>query len=108
MATQVMETHPSTVFNLTFSDPTNNFEQSLQINSSNMKLFIVLFALAAYAMAEAGPNLEARAGCSQKGQHCNGGTFLCCPGQGSCSGQVVSWPLLLFWEQIWSITIANS
>lgn len=73
-----------------------------------MKLFIVLFALAAYAMAEAGPNLEARAGCSQKGQHCNGGTFLCCPGQGSCSGQVVSWPLLLFWEQIWSITIANS
>ncbi|CRL25397.1 unnamed protein product [Penicillium camemberti] len=55
-----------------------------------MKLFIVLFALAAYAMAEAGPNLEARAGCSQKGQFCNDGTFLCCPGQGSCSGQVVS------------------
>ncbi|KAJ5400145.1 hypothetical protein N7465_010634 [Penicillium sp. CMV-2018d] len=53
-----------------------------------MKLFIVLFVLAAYAMAEAGPNLEARAGCSQKGQYCNGGTFLCCPGQGSCSGQV--------------------
>lgn len=72
-----------------------------------MKLFIVLFALAAYAMAEAGPNLEARAGCSQKGQFCNGGTFLCCPGQGSCSGGVVSWPLVFFWEQIWSIMMAN-
>ncbi|KAJ6180031.1 hypothetical protein N7519_010492 [Penicillium mononematosum] len=54
-----------------------------------MKLFVVLFALAAFAMAEAGPNLEARAGCSQRGQYCNGGTFLCCPGQGSCSGNVI-------------------
>ena len=59
-----------------------------------MKLFIVLFALAAYAMAEAGPRLEARVGCSQKGQFCNDGTFLCCPGQGSCSGGVVSLQLL--------------
>ncbi|KAJ5486639.1 hypothetical protein N7530_000939 [Penicillium desertorum] len=62
-----------------------------------MKLFVVLFALAAYAMAEAVPNLEARAGCSQRGQYCNGGTFLCCPGQGSCSGNV-----------IWSNMIADS
>ena len=46
-----------------------------------MKLFVVLFAPAAYTMAEAGPNLEARAGCSQKGQFCNAGTFWCCPGQ---------------------------
>ncbi|KAJ5754165.1 uncharacterized protein N7511_008318 [Penicillium nucicola] len=53
-----------------------------------MKFFIALLALAAFAAAEAGPNLEARAGCSQKGQYCNGGTFLCCPGQGSCSGNV--------------------
>ncbi|KAJ5228943.1 hypothetical protein N7489_009651 [Penicillium chrysogenum] len=51
-----------------------------------MKLFVVLFALAAFAMAEAGPNLEARVGCSQRGQYCNDGTFRCCPGQGSCSG----------------------
>ncbi|KAJ5498689.1 hypothetical protein N7453_007740 [Penicillium expansum] len=53
-----------------------------------MKFYIVLLALAAFAMAEADPNLEARAGCSQKGKYCNGGTFLCCPGQGSCKGNV--------------------
>jgi hypothetical protein len=72
-----------------------------------MKLFVVLFALSAYAMAEAVPNLEARAGCSQRGQYCNGGTFLCCPGQGSCSGNVVSLSLLTF-PQIWSNMIADS
>lgn len=56
-----------------------------------MKVSIsLLFALAAFAMAEASPKLEERAGCSQRGQYCNGGTFLCCPGQGSCSGNVVS------------------
>ncbi|OQD99560.1 hypothetical protein PENSOL_c006G00089 [Penicillium solitum] len=39
-------------------------------------------------MAEAGPDLEARAGCSMKGQFCvNGGTFRCCEGQGSCIDQ---------------------
>lgn len=56
-----------------------------------MKVYMsLLLALAAFSMAEASPNLQERAGCSQKGQYCNGGTFLCCPGQGSCSGNVVS------------------
>ncbi|KGO38501.1 hypothetical protein PEX1_057620 [Penicillium expansum] len=55
-----------------------------------MKFYIVLLALAAFAMAEADPNLEARAGCSQKGKYCNGGTFLCCPGQGSCKGNQIA------------------
>lgn len=53
-----------------------------------MKLYAIVLALAALAAADPG-NFEARAGCSQKGQYCNGGTFLCCPGQGSCSGNVV-------------------
>ncbi|EKV05312.1 hypothetical protein PDIG_37020 [Penicillium digitatum PHI26] len=63
-----------------------------------MRLFIILFALTAFTMAEASPDLEVRAGCSQKGKYCNGGTFLCCPGQGSCKGNVVSVPRLFFWN----------
>ncbi|CRL19245.1 unnamed protein product [Penicillium camemberti] len=64
-----------------------------------MKFFIVLFALAAYTMAEAAPNVEARAGCSMKGQFCvNGGTFRCCEGQGSCIDQRVSLLLRFFWK----------
>ena len=56
-----------------------------------MKIYLsLLLVLSSFAMAEASPKLEERAGCSQKGQYCNGGTFLCCPGQGSCSGNVVS------------------
>lgn len=54
-----------------------------------MKLYAIVIALAALAAADPGNTFEARAGCSQKGQYCNGGTFLCCPGQGSCSGNVV-------------------
>lgn len=74
-----------------------------------MKFFIVLFALAAFAMAEAGPDLEARAGCSMKGQFCvNGGTFRCCEGQGSCIDQRVSLLLRPFWKQIWPNMIADS
>ncbi|KAJ5335466.1 hypothetical protein N7541_005298 [Penicillium brevicompactum] len=53
-----------------------------------MKLYAIVLALAALAAADAGSTFEPRAGCSQKGQYCNGGTFLCCPGQGSCSGNV--------------------
>ena len=75
-----------------------------------MKFFIVLFALAAYAMAEAVPNLEARAGCSMKGQFCvDGGTFRCCEGQGRCIEQRVSLLLqFLFRKQIWPNMMADS
>lgn len=74
-----------------------------------MKFFIVLFALAAYAMAEADPNLEARAGCSMRGQFCvNGGTFRCCEGQGNCIAQRVSLLLRFFWKQISPNMIADS
>ncbi|KAJ5824659.1 hypothetical protein N7447_006999 [Penicillium robsamsonii] len=62
-----------------------------------MNFFIALLALAAFAMAtpEAGLNLEARVGCSQKGEYCNGdGTFRCCVGQGKCSGNVI-WPNMI-------------
>jgi hypothetical protein len=65
-----------------------------------MKFFIALLALAAFAAAEAIPNLEARAGCSQRGQTCNGGTFLCCRGQGDCVGNLVGLQLPFLWEPI--------
>lgn len=51
-----------------------------------MKLYIITLAIA--ALVSAAPNLEARAGCSQPGQYCNDGTFLCC--RGTCRGNVVS------------------
>ncbi|KAJ5834052.1 hypothetical protein N7447_000078 [Penicillium robsamsonii] len=66
-----------------------------------MKFFIVLLAIAAYAMAEAGPDLEARAGCSLKGQFCNfGGTFRCCSGQGTCIGENPSSITGLIWPNM--------
>lgn len=58
-----------------------------------MKFFIALLALTAFAVAEASPDLESRAGCSKKGQTC-GGTFLCCKGAGDCIDQLVSLPSL--------------
>lgn len=98
------ETNSSTVHSnlpsiLSLQTSQRKIERYLPINSSKMKFFIVLFALAAYAMAEAAPNVEARAGCSMKGQFCvNGGTFRCCEGQGSCIDQRVSLLLRFFWK----------
>lgn len=69
--------------------PPNQPIKILTFNSSNMNFFITVLVLAAFAVAEASPNLEARAGCSQRGQTCNGGTFLCCRGQGDCVGNLV-------------------
>ncbi|EAL86155.1 protein rodD [Aspergillus fumigatus Af293] len=44
----------------------------------SMKVFATLFLLAASATAALAAVPAPNAGCSQPGQYCNGGTFLCC------------------------------
>lgn len=57
-----------------------------------MKLFATVFLLAVTAVAAI--DIEPRAGCSQPGEYCNGGTFLCCSGDCNTANNVVCYVLL--------------
>ncbi|KAH3142341.1 hypothetical protein KXW18_001051 [Aspergillus fumigatus] len=54
-----------------------------------MKVFATLFLLAASATAALAVVPAPNAGCSQPGQYCNGGTFLCCNNR-QCNNNVCS------------------
>ncbi|RLL93623.1 hypothetical protein CFD26_102554 [Aspergillus turcosus] len=54
-----------------------------------MKFFVTLLLLAATATAAVAAVEAPQAGCSQPGEYCNGGTFLCC-NRRKCVENVVS------------------
>lgn len=78
-----------TLFLICESIPRSQFSAMKLYASIVLALAALAAALAAAAPADAATNLEPRAGCSQMGQFCDDGTFLCCPGQGTCSGNEV-------------------
>ena len=65
-----------------------------QESQAKMKLFATVLLLAVTAVAAI--DIEPRAGCSQPGEYCNDGTFLCCSGNCDTANNVVCYTLPWF------------